>query len=146
MFQDNSEFPRCGINESLRKQPTRFSTFCFCCNFPWLENWSTVFQDAWETLQLSTSGGLTDTSDDIYIYTLIHLHNNPSWNVLEYNTVAGFVGGLSSWSGSSHKLFLKLVLVQGRKVYQVLFTGCPNTQQPGWARCQQGRATGWAAP
>lgn len=67
----------------------------------------------------------------IYTHTLIHLHNNPTGDVLEYNTVAGFVGGLSSGSGSSHKLFLKLVLVQGRKVYQVLFTGCPNTQQPG---------------
>lgn len=86
----------------------------------------TVFSFIWNIKFLSHNFPSTFS---IYIHRsgLMALHYNPSGDVFEHHTVAGFVGGLSSGSGSSHKLLLKLVLIEDRQIYQVLFTGCQNT-------------------
>lgn len=88
-----------------------------------------LFPMDWHTMGVTVTQRLIKNNVD--------LDNNPAGDVLEHHTVAGFVGCLSSGSWSSHKLLLKLVLVQGGEVCQTLFTGCQNTRHPRRVRSWQ---------
>lgn len=70
-----------------------------------------------------------------------NLHNNPAGNVLEHHTVAGFVGRLSSRSGSPHELLLEVVLVQHGEVCQRLFAGWGHTGESRGTWSEQGGHT-----
>ena len=91
-------------------------------------------------------GLVINTSDDRINKNKIYLHNSASGDVFEHHTVAGFACSLSSGSRSSHKLLFKLIFIQDRQVYQVLFTCCQNTWQSGRVWPEKQRDTGRNSP